>query len=72
MKQGRDGGRQAGGVESAFKNPQHPFRVAIVCANVADRLRRECPVHAYIQADEAHTLMQASPGEPDLSGKDSA
>ena len=28
----RDGGRQARGCRDGFKNPEHPFRVAIVCA----------------------------------------
>ncbi len=40
-------------VETAFKNPGHPFRVAIVCAMCADRLRRGMLVHAvHRQADE--------------------
>jgi type I restriction enzyme R subunit len=32
MKQGFDLGAERVDVETAFKNPDHPFRVAVVCA----------------------------------------
>jgi type I restriction enzyme R subunit len=47
-------------VESAFKNPQHPFRVAIVCAMWLTGFDVECLVTLYIDKPmRAHTLMQA-------------
>ena len=47
-------------VESAFKNPQHPFRVAIVCAMWLTGCDVECLATLYIDKPmRAHTLMQA-------------
>jgi type I restriction enzyme R subunit len=47
-------------VESAFKNPQHPFRVAIVCAMWLTGFDVECLSTLYIDKPmKAHTLMQA-------------
>lgn len=47
-------------VESAFKNPQHPFRVAIVCAMWLTGFDVECLSSLYIDKPmRAHTLMQA-------------
>jgi len=48
------------GVESAFKNPEHPFRVAIVCAMWLTGFDVECLSTLYIDKPmKAHTLMQA-------------
>ena len=61
MKQGfetRDGKRVD--VETAFKNPEHPFRVAIVCAMWLTGFDVECLSTLYIDKPmKAHTLMQA-------------
>ena len=61
MKQGfetADGKRVE--VESAFKNPEHPFRVAIVCAMWLTGFDVECLSTLYIDKPmKAHTLMQA-------------
>ena len=47
-------------VESAFKNPEHPFRVAIVCAMWMTGFDVECLSTLYIDKPmKAHTLMQA-------------
>lgn len=47
-------------VETAFKNPQHPFRVAIVCAMWLTGFDVECLSTLYIDKPmKAHTLMQA-------------
>ena len=47
-------------VESAFKNPQHPFRVAIVCAMWLTGFDVECLSTLYLDKPmRAHTLMQA-------------
>ncbi len=47
-------------VESAFKNPRHPFRVAIVCAMWLTGFDVECLATLYIDKPmRAHTLMQA-------------
>ena len=47
-------------VESAFKNPQHPFRVAIVCAMWLTGFDVECLATLYIDKPmRTHTLMQA-------------
>lgn len=47
-------------VEDAFKNPQHPFRVAIVCAMWLTGFDVECLSTLYIDKPmKAHTLMQA-------------
>lgn len=53
-----DGKRVA--VEDAFKDPQHPFRVAIVCAMWLTGFDVECLSTIYIDKPmKAHTLMQA-------------
>ncbi|MDP3770944.1 MAG: DUF3387 domain-containing protein, partial [bacterium] len=61
MKQGfetADGKRVD--VESAFKNPDHPFRVAIVCAMWLTGFDVECLSTLYVDKPmKAHTLMQA-------------
>src|SRR5262245_66674352 len=61
MKQGfamRDGKRVD--VETAFKTPEHPFRVAIVCAMWLTGFDVECLQTLYIDKPmKAHTLMQA-------------
>ncbi len=61
MKQGfetADGKRLD--VESAFKNPEHPFRVAIVCAMWLTGFDVESLSTLYIDKPmKAHTLMQA-------------
>jgi type I restriction enzyme, R subunit len=61
MKQGfqtPDGKRV--GVEDAFKDPQHPFRIAIVCAMWLTGFDVECLSTLYIDKPmKAHTLMQA-------------
>jgi len=47
-------------VETAFKNPQHPFRVAVVCAMWLTGFDVECLATLYIDKPmRAHTLMQA-------------
>jgi type I restriction enzyme, R subunit len=47
-------------VETAFKTPQHPFRVAIVCAMWLTGFDVECLSTLYIDKPmKAHTLMQA-------------
>ena len=47
-------------VDSAFKNPQHPFRVAVVCAMWLTGFDVECLSTLYIDKPmKAHTLMQA-------------
>ena len=61
MKQGfqtNDGQRVD--VERAFKDPRHPFRVAIVCAMWLTGFDVECLSTLYIDKPmKAHTLMQA-------------
>jgi len=61
MKQGfqtPDGRRVA--VENAFKDPQHPFRIAIVCAMWLTGFDVECLSTLYIDKPmQAHTLMPA-------------
>src|SRR5438270_4062813 len=53
-----DGKRVA--VDDAFKDPQHPFRIAIVCAMWLTRFDVECLSTLYIDRPmKAHTLMQA-------------
>lgn len=61
MKQGFDtGNKERIDVESAFKNPKHPFRVAIVCAMWLTGFDVECLSTLYIDKPmKAHTLMQA-------------
>ena len=56
-------------VEDAFKEPNHPFRVAIVCAMWLTGFDVECLQTLYIDKPmKAHTLMQAiavtPPAEP--------
>jgi type I restriction enzyme, R subunit len=47
-------------VETAFKNPNHPFRVAVVCAMWLTGFDVECLSTLYIDKPmRAHTLMQA-------------
>jgi type I restriction enzyme R subunit len=47
-------------VESAFKDPEHPFRVAIVCAMWLTGFDVECLSTLYVDKPmKAHTLMQA-------------
>lgn len=47
-------------VESAFKSPEHPFRVAIVCAMWLTGFDVECLATLYVDKPmKAHTLMQA-------------
>ena len=47
-------------VESAFKDPEHPFRVAVVCAMWMTGFDVECLSTMYIDKPmKAHTLMQA-------------
>jgi type I restriction enzyme R subunit len=61
MKQGfatADGRRVE--VDTAFKDPEHPFRVAIVCAMWLTGFDVECLSTLYIDKPmKAHTLMQA-------------
>jgi type I restriction enzyme R subunit len=60
MKQGFEIGDSRIDVESAFKNPDHPFRVAIVCAMWLTGFDVECLSTLYIDKPmKAHTLMQA-------------
>src|SRR6516165_3607578 len=60
MKQGFELGDKRVDVESAFKNPEHPFRVAIVCAMWLTGFDVECLSTLYIDKPmKAHTLMQA-------------
>ena len=48
------------GVDDAFKDPQHPFRVAIVCAMWLTGFDVECLATLYIDKPmKAHNLMQA-------------
>jgi type I restriction enzyme R subunit len=61
MKQGFDTGNgERVDVDNAFKNPKHPFRVAIVCAMWLTGFDVECLSTLYIDKPmKAHTLMQA-------------
>ena len=61
MKQGFEAGDgERVDVETAFKNPKHPFRVAIVCAMWLTGFDVECLSTLYIDKPmKAHTLMQA-------------
>ncbi|MBS0606510.1 MAG: type I restriction endonuclease subunit R [Verrucomicrobia bacterium] len=60
MKQGFEIGDERVDVESAFKNPEHPFRIAIVCAMWLTGFDVECLSTLYIDKHmKAHTLMQA-------------
>jgi type I restriction enzyme R subunit len=50
-------------LETAFKNPGHPFRIAIVCAMWLTGFDVECLTTLYIDKPmKAHTLMQAIAG----------
>jgi len=47
-------------VEDAFKDPQHPFRIAVVCAMWLTGFDVECLATMYVDKPmKAHTLMQA-------------
>ena len=60
MKQGFEVGDKRVDVETAFKDPEHPFRVAIVCAMWLTGFDVECLSTLYIDKPmKAHTLMQA-------------
>jgi type I restriction enzyme R subunit len=60
MKQGFEVGERRVDVDSAFKNPEHPFRVAVVCAMWLTGFDVECLSTLYIDKPmKAHTLMQA-------------
>jgi type I restriction enzyme R subunit len=61
MKQGFElAGGKTLDVDSAFKNPEHPFRVAIVCAMWLTGFDVECLSTLYVDKPmKAHTLMQA-------------
>jgi type I restriction enzyme, R subunit len=61
MKQGfNTGNGERIDAETAFKNPEHPFRVAIVCAMWLTGFDVECLSTLYIDKPmKAHTLMQA-------------
>src|ERR1700722_12045993 len=61
MKKGfESGGGERIDVETAFKSPEHPFRVAIVCAMWLTGFDVECLSTLYIDKPmRAHTLMQA-------------
>ena len=61
MKQGFEmANGQRVDVETAFKNPDHPFRVAVVCAMWMTGFDVECLSTLYIDKPmKAHTLMQA-------------
>ncbi|WP_291606108.1 type I restriction enzyme endonuclease domain-containing protein [Bradyrhizobium sp.] len=48
------------GVDDAFKDPRHPFRIAIICAMWLTGFDVECLATLYIDKPmKAHTLMQA-------------
>lgn len=61
MKKGFEvAGGECVDVETAFKDPKHPFRVAIVCAMWLTGFDVECLSTLYIDKPmKAHTLMQA-------------
>ena len=60
MKKGFEVGEKRVDVESAFKDPEHPFRIAIVCAMWLTGFDVECLSTLYIDKPmKAHTLMQA-------------
>jgi type I restriction enzyme R subunit len=60
MKLGFEVGDKRVDVEAAFKDPGHPFRVAIVCAMWLTGFDVECLSTLYIDKPmKAHTLMQA-------------
>ena len=58
MKQGFEVGERRVDVESAFKDPAHPFRVAVVCAMWLTGFDVECLSTLYVDKPmRAHTLM---------------
>jgi type I restriction enzyme R subunit len=60
IKQGFEVGDRRVDVETAFKNPDHPFRVAVVCAMWLTGFDVESLSTLYIDKPmKAHTLMQA-------------
>src|SRR5439155_3398513 len=60
MKQGFEVGDRRVDVDTAFKTPEHPFRVVIVCAMWLTGFDVECLSTLYIDKPmKAHTLMQA-------------
>jgi type I restriction enzyme R subunit len=60
MNQGFEVGDRRVDVQSAFKNPDHPFRVAVVCAMWLTGFDVESLSTLYIDKPmKAHTLMQA-------------
>jgi type I restriction enzyme R subunit len=60
MKNGFDVGTEKRSVEDAFKHPEHPFRIAIVCAMWLTGFDVECLSTLYLDKPmKAHTLMQA-------------
>ena len=60
MKQGFEVSNTRVDVEKAFKNPQHHFRVAVVCAMWLTGFDVECLSTLYVDKPmKAHTLMQA-------------
>src|SRR6202789_4409571 len=60
MKQGFEVGNKRVDVESAFKDPEHSFRIAVVCAMWLTGFDVECLSTLYIDKPmKAHTLMQA-------------
>ena len=60
IKQGFNVDEKQVDVETAFKNPQHPFRIAIVCAMWLTGFDVESLSTLYIDKPmKAHTLMQA-------------
>jgi type I restriction enzyme R subunit len=61
IKQGFEvAGGQRVDVETAFKDPKHPFRIAVVCAMWLTGFDVECLSTLYIDKPmKAHTLMQA-------------
>ena len=60
MKRGFEAVGERIDVETAFKNPQHPFRIGIICAMWLTGFDVECLSTLYIDKPmKAHTLMQA-------------
>ena len=60
MKKGFEVGDKRIDVETAFKTPEHPFRIAIVCAMWLTGFDVECLSTLYIDKPmKAHALMQA-------------
>ncbi len=60
LKRGFEVGQERVDVDSAFKDPDHPFRVAIICAMWLTGFDVECLSTLYVDKPmKAHTLMQA-------------